>query len=243
MMKANLPGGSYSKLYHNMLNQTNLLIAGAAGSGKSVTINGLVTTLLHDSPNASEMILIDPKRVELCEYRNLPHVRMYASEPADILNALRRTLQTIESRYKTMQRNGQREFTGSHIYLIIDELTDILTTASIAKESAVTLQRICQIGRAARLHVIAGTQHVPTVSTAIRCNFDARLALRTTCAQDSRNIIGKAGAEKLPAPRTAGRAYGFYRNDIDLGLYEIPVYTDAEHRRLLNFWRTAWATA
>ena len=75
---------------------------------------------------------------------------------------------------------------------------------------------------------------------AVHC---ARLALRTTCAQDSRNIIGKNGAEKLPSPRTAGKAYGYYRNDIDLGLYEIPVYTDEEHRRLVNFWQAARATA
>ena len=243
MMKWNLPGGSYSRLFYDMLHQTNLLIAGAAGSGKSVTINGLVTTILHDSPDTCELILVDPKRVELCEYRNLPHVRMYASEPADILDTLNRTLQIIDARYRTMQHQGQREFTGSHIYLIIDELTDILTTASIAKEAAVILQRICQIGRAARLHCVAGTQHIPTVPTAIRCNFDARLALRTTCAQDSRNIIGKNGAEKLPAPRTVGKAYGYYRNDVDLGLYEIPVYADEEHRRLLNYWQTARATA
>ena len=243
MMKANNPGGSYSKLFYDMLQQTNLLIAGAAGAGKSMTVNGLVNTLLHDSPDACGMILLDPKRVELVEYRNLPHVRMYASEPADILTALKRTLQIIDARFSDMQRQGQREYCGSHLYLIIDELTDILTTASIAKEAAVTLQRICQIGRAARLHVIAGTQHIPTVPTAIRCNFDARLALRTTCAQDSRNIIGKAGAEKLPAPRIVGKAYGYYRNDVDLGLYEIPTYTEAEHRRLLNFWQTARATA
>ena len=243
MMKWNLPGGSYSRLFYDMLHQTNLLIAGAAGSGKSVTINGLVTTILHDSPDTCELILVDPKRVELCEYRNLPHVRMYASEPADILDTLNRTLQIIDARYRTMQHQGQREFTGSHIYLIIDELTDILTTASIAKEAAVILQRICQIGRAARLHCVAGTQHIPTVPTAIRCNFDARLALRTTCAQDSRNIIGKNGAEKLPAPRTVGKAYGYYRNDVDLGLYEIPVYANEEHRRLLNYWQTARATA
>ena len=243
MMKWNLPGGSYSRLFYDMLHQTNLLIAGAAGSGKSVTINGLVTTILHDSPDTCELILVDPKRVELCEYRNLPHVRMYASEPADILDTLNRTLQIIDARYRTMQHQGQREFTGSHIYLIVDELTDILTTASIAKEAAVILQRICQIGRAARLHCVAGTQHIPTVPTAIRCNFDARLALRTTCAQDSRNIIGKNGAEKLPAPRTVGKAYGYYRNDVDLGLYEIPVYANEEHRRLLNYWQTARATA
>ena len=171
MMQWNLPGGSYSKLFYDMLQQTNLLIAGAAGSGKSVTVNGLVNTPLHDSPDACGMILLDPKRVELVEYRNLPHVRMYASEPADILTALKRTLQIIDARFSEMQRQGRREYCGSHLYLIIDELTDILTTASIAKEAAVVLQRICQIGRAARLHVIAGTQHIPTVPTAIRCNF------------------------------------------------------------------------
>lgn len=241
------PGGKYYKLYADMANQTHLLIGGAAGSGKSVTINAIVTTILHDAPAEDELVLIDPKRVELSEYRNLPHVRMYASEPADILDALRRTLQTIDARYKTMQRNGQREFTGSHLYLIIDELTDLLTTASIKREAAELIQRICQIGRAARCHCIAGTQHIPTVPTSIRCNFDARLALRTTCAQDSRNIAGVKGAETLPSPRLTGKAYGYYRNAEGIALYELPTYTEAEHRRIVDHWRQytrfTWATA
>lgn len=243
MMQWNLPGGKYYKLYADMTHQTHLLIGGAAGAGKSVAINAIVLTILFDTPAKNELVLIDPKRVELREYRNLPHVRAYASEPADILYTLNRTLQTIESRYKTMQRNGQREFTGSHLYLIVDELTDILTTASIKREAAELIQRICQIGRAARCHCICGTQHIPTVPTAIRCNFDARLALRTTCAQDSRNIVGVKGAETLPSPRLTGKAYGYYRNAEGIGLYELPTYAEAEHRRLLIFWQTARATA
>ena len=84
----NTPEGEYSALYADMLKQPHLLVAGATGSGKSVVINGIIATALYNSPAIAKFILIDPKRVELVEYRNLPHTIKYASEPNDMVAAL-----------------------------------------------------------------------------------------------------------------------------------------------------------
>ena len=81
-----------------------------------------------------------------------------------MLDALRRCLQIVDARYKTMQRQGQREFTGSHIYVFIEEMADLLTMRSTKQEAEELMQRIAQIGRAARVHVIGATQHIPTVA-------------------------------------------------------------------------------
>ena len=245
-MKWNNPGGSYSKLYADMVMQPHLLIAGATCSGKSTLINNLITTLLHDDPDGCEFILIDPKKVELDEYKDLPHTRAYADEPSDMMKALRDTLQIIDARYKTMKRQGLREWPASHVYLIIDEMADLLTMDTTKKEATELIQRIAQIGRAAAVHLIAGTQHIPSIPTSIRCNLDARVALKTTTAQDSRNIMYRTGAEKLPSPKRAGTCYAYYVRDGESELYELPTFTAAEHKRLMDHWkaaRPAWRMA
>ena len=245
-MKWNNPGGSYSRLYADMVMQPHLLIAGATCSGKSTLINNLITTLLHDDPDGCEFILIDPKKVELDEYKDLPHTRAYADEPADMMKALRDTLQIIDTRYKTMKRQGLREWPASHVYLIIDEMADLLTLDATKKEATELLQRIAQIGRAAAVHMIAATQHIPTIPTSIRSNLDARVALKTTTPQDSRNVMFRTGAEKLPSPKRAGTCYAYYVRDGETGLYELPTFTPAEHQRLVSHWeaaRPAWRMA
>lgn len=247
MMQWNLPGGKFPRLYAHMADQPHVLIAGATSSGKSTVINGIILSLLHDAPDADEFVLIDTKRVELSEFRTLPHTRIYADTPADAVDALRRVLRTVDDRFKTMQRQGQREYQGSHVYVFVDELADLLTTSSVKRESEELLQRIAQVGRAARVHLICATQHVPVVPTSVRCNFDARLGLKVTTAQESRNIIMRTGAERLPSPRKAGKAYGFYLADGDCDLYELPRFSEDEHQRIVQHWqrntRPARATA
>lgn len=184
------------EVYADMIAQPHLLIAGATGSGKSVVINGCIYTALFDHTN--QFIFIDPKRVELCGYRSLPQCLRYASEPAEMLQALEYALDIIEKRFQTMQAEGKRKYTGGHVYVVIDELADLMTTQRRAVQPL--LQRIAQIGRAACVHLIAATQCplATVIPTQIKCNFDARVALRARSAQDSRNIIERAGCEKLP---------------------------------------------
>lgn len=231
------PGGQYFTLYRDILGSVHTLIAGASGSGKSVALNSVIHTALLDSPAKVEFIMIDVKRVELGRYRNLPHVIKYASEPGEPAQALQYALALIEQRYREMQKSGALQYNGSNVYIVIDELADLMTTDK--KNIQPLLQRICQIGRAANIHVIACTQCPlrEVIPTAIKVNFDTRLALRTSSAQDSRNIIGVAGCENFPDPRRAGRAEGIYKDGANLTHYDIPTYTEEERQRVLNYWR------
>lgn len=122
------PQGSYYNLFSDMLHQPHLLVAGATGSGKSVVINGIITTALKDSPAAVQFIFIDPKRVELVDYRPLPHTLKYASEPGDMVQALQYAMDTTERRYKAMQSRHEKNYSGGAVYVVIDELADLMTT-------------------------------------------------------------------------------------------------------------------
>ena len=205
------PEGQRSALYADMLNQSHVLLAGATGSGKSTVINGMIHAALYNAPSTVMFVLIDPKKVELVKYADLPHTMRYASEPKEMLDALKYSLQIVDTRFKEMQRQRVTEYTGADVYVIVDELADLMTTASIKKEAAQVLQRIAQIGRAAHVHLIAATQCpiAAVIPTPIKCNFDCRMALRTASAQDSRNIIGVKGAENFPDPRRDGCPYGY----------------------------------
>ena len=228
------PAGDFYNLYADMLEQTHLLIGGASGSGKSVVINGIIATALLNAPGENDFILIDPKRVELSEYKNLPHCIRYASEPADMIDTLQFALCLIENRYKTMQKTGQRKYTGGHVYVVIDELADLMTTAR--KQVEPLIQRICQVGRAANVHMIAATQCPlsAVIPTPIKVNFDSVVALRTRCRQDSRNIAGFAGCEELPR-----YGQGYYIKPEGTTLYNIPMVDDTERQRLISYWMKA----
>ena len=232
------PTGQVSRLFLDMLAKPHVLLGGATGSGKSVTINGLIYAALFDSPAQRRFILIDPKRVELRDYASLPHTLMYASEPAQMIAALREALGICDARFKDMQRRGLREYDGSHIYVIIDELADLLTVKATKSDATTLIQRIGQIGRAARVHMIAATQSPVSavIPTPIKVNFDTRVGFRTATAQDSRNIVAVKGCEQLPDPRAAGKGYAYYRDGANLTLYVIPMVSDIERRRLIAWW-------
>jgi len=233
------PEVTYSKLYADMLDQSHVLLAGATGSGKSTVINGMIHAALRNAPCDVAFVLIDPKKCELVKYADLPHTLKYASEPREMLDALKYSLQIVDTRFKEMQRQRVTEYTGADVYVIVDELADLMTTASIKREAAQVLQRIAQIGRAAHVHLIAATQCpiADVIPTPIKCNFDCRMALRTASSQDSRNIIGVKGAENLPDPRREGRAQGYYRRGADMDLYNLPRVDSAEIDRVITYWK------
>jgi S-DNA-T family DNA segregation ATPase FtsK/SpoIIIE len=225
------PGQVYS-LYRDMLKQPHLLIAGATGSGKSVVINGLVYTAMYDSPAAVQFILIDPKRVELVDYKPLPHTLMYASEPGEMVEALEKAMEITESRYKAMQRQRVKKYPGGALYVIIDELADLMTTAR--RQVQPLIQRLAQVGRAANVHIIAATQCplATVIPTPIKVNFDSRVALRTRSAQDSRNILGLTGCELLPR-----YGQGYYMTPDGLKLYNIPMQPQEDINALVKYWQ------
>ena len=236
------PIGDTYNLYADMLKQTHLLIVGATGSGKSVVINGIIHTALFHCPNKNSFVLIDPKRVELSEYKNLPHTLLYASEPYSIVSALETVMNEIENRYRVMQRNNVRNWDRfialypnkgycENLYVIIDELADLMTTNK--KQVLPLIQRIAQIGRAANVHIIAATQCPlsTVIPTALKVNFDSRVGLRTRSAQDSRNILGFNGCEELPR-----YGYGYYMTPELTDLFEFHMYDNAERQRVINHW-------
>lgn len=234
-MKANFetPTGTCNALCADILKQPHVLIAGATGSGKSVLINSIIYTALMHKPEEVSFVLIDPKRVELHCYRNLPHTIRYASEPEDIVAALKECVKVMDIRYAYMQDRGLKKYPNGDVYIIIDEFADLMTMQK--KQTLMPLCRLAQLGRAAGLHLILATQR-PTrdiINGQIKVNIDARIALRCPTAQDSRNIININGAEKLPR---YGKGYYLTPDTMQPEMVDIPMTDEAELNRVINHW-------
>lgn len=234
-MKYTTPGGEVYSLFADALKQPHLLIAGATGSGKSVVINGLIYTALHSLPGSQaggkQLVLIDPKRVELSQWQRVPHTIAYSSEPADMVHALRYAMTITENRFQLMQSKGKRKFPGGDVYIIIDEFSDLILTQKRTVKPLI--QRLAQIGRAANVHIVLATQTPisQVLPTEIKCNFDSRFALRTRSAQDSRNITGFKGCELLPR---YGQAY--YITPSETKLYNVPMIEDSQLEQMARYW-------
>ena len=229
------PGHDTWKLFTNALSQPHLLIAGTTGSGKSVIENGMIETLLQrlpfDRPGNAQMILIDPKGNELYKYSHLPHTICYAYNPDEMLNALQYAMDLTMKRFQVLRKTGDDYYNGSDVYVFIDEFADLMLTQGKAVKPLV--QRLCQLGRAARVHVIVCTQTPisKVIPTEIKCNFDSRFGLRTRSDQDSRNIIGEAGLETLPA-----YGIGYYMTPAGEDYHKIPYVTKDEIRETIDWW-------
>lgn len=225
------PNGNYYNLFKDMAKQNHLLVAGATGSGKSVIVNGIITTLLYRFPWEVQFILIDPKRVELSPYKNLPHTIRYASEPKDMISALQYAMYIVDCRFKEMQKRGERLYSGGDVFVIIDEWADLMTTNK--RLAAPLVQRLAQVGRASKVHVILCTQTpiAKIIPTEIKCNFDSRVGLRTRSAQDSVNILGYSGLETFPK-----YGEGIYMTSEGDTRYSIPYVSEDEQKRLIKWW-------
>ena len=236
------PAGRIYTPYSAMLDQPHLLIAGATGSGKSVLINGLISTAVYNSPAETQFVLLDPKTTELHHWQRLPHTIAYSFEPADMLRCLRSTIEIMEGRLRHMHDVGERLWTGSQIYVVIDELADLLTTNKA--ETVPLLQRICQLGRAAGIHCMAATQCLlaSVLPTQIRVNFPAVVCLRTATKQQSRFIADVPGAELFPNPKTEGKALAFFRTGADVTKIMLYKVSDAEQARLVAHWTSPGCT-
>ena len=187
----------------------HVLIAGQTGSGKSVCIQTIISTILfRASPAEVKLILIDPKRVELTQYNGIPH--LYSPvivEPDKVLSALRWSIQEMDRRYKLFAENGVRnidaynESSGivslPYIVIIIDELSHIIMFAPADVEDAIC--RIAQMARATGIHLIVSTQspRVDVITGLIKANISCRIAFNVSSQVDSRVIIDMPGAEKL----------------------------------------------
>lgn len=234
------PAGTSYGLFDSVLSQPHVLIAGTTGSGKSVFMDGLIREMLFrppgDAPGYTECILIDPKGTELYKYAKLPHTIRYCWKEDDYINTLEYAVGLMEKRFAISRRKGDRLYNGSNVYLFIDEWADIKTT--VGKKAVPLLQRLCQKGRASRIHVVLATQHcsVKILPEEVRCNFDCRIALKTTTKATSRIIIGESGAEMLqrgfcifhtPDRVMEGKAFNHV---------VVPWIKDAQLEEFVNWW-------
>lgn len=217
-------------VFDTILDQSHTLIAGCTGAGKSVTLNGIVYTILQRNPAQTQMVLMDPKIVELSWYKHTPHCLGYASDITEIIQLLQDCINRIQARYDYMESRQLRLYDGSDVYIIIDELADLMTVAK--KQVAPLLQRITQIGRAAKYHCIIATQCAlasVTLPTPIKINLDCRLGLRLQTSTDSRNVIGKTGCEALPK-----YGKGYLVSAGMLSLVTIPHIDESELKRMIQ---------
>jgi len=207
-------------LFANLAKSPHALIAGATGSGKSVTIHALITSLLYrNSPENLRFIMIDPKRVELTLYNKIPHLLTpVITDPKKAILSLKwagkemarrydilekSSVQNIESYHKTVlapaveSKAEKLPETMPYIVIVIDELADIMSTYPRELESAIV--RLAQMSRAVGIHLIISTQRpsVNVITGLIKANVPTRIALQVASQIDSRTILDQPGAEKL----------------------------------------------
>ncbi len=195
--------------YTDLAKMPHMLIAGATGSGKSIMINSFLTSLLYrNSPSDLKMILVDPKRVELGLYNDIPHLLTpVIVEPEKCISALKWAVAEMERRYKLCAEVGKRniaEYNAAYrdeampyIVIVIDELADLMALA--AQDVEALIVRLAQMARAIGIHLVLATQRpsVDIITGLIKANIPARLAFSVASQVDSRTIIDQAGAEKL----------------------------------------------
>ncbi len=196
----------------NLARMPHLLVAGATGSGKSVCINGIITSILYKAkPDEVKFLMVDPKMVELNVYNGIPHLMApVVTDPKRASLALKKIVVEMEKRYELFSKSGTRNIEGynnlmkdnlpavlPYIVVIVDELADLMMVAANDVEDAIT--RLAQMARAAGIHLIIATQRpsVDVITGVIKANIPSRIAFGVSSQVDSRTILDMAGAEKL----------------------------------------------
>ncbi|THF78433.1 DNA translocase FtsK [Cohnella fermenti] len=198
----------------NLARMPHLLVAGATGSGKSVCINGIITSILYKAkPDEVKFLMIDPKMVELNVYNGIPHLLSpVVTDPRRAALALKKVVVEMEKRYEKFSKSGTRNIEGynnlmisgdnpdgvlPYYVVIVDELADLMMVAAGDVEDAI--MRLAQMARAAGIHLIIATQRpsVDVITGVIKANIPSRIAFGVSSQVDSRTILDMVGAEKL----------------------------------------------
>lgn len=231
-------------VYGELNKMPHLLIAGATGSGKSVCVNSIITSILmRAKPDEVKLLLVDPKKVEFTAYQQVPHlIAPIINDGEEASKALKVIVNEMDQRYDQFSAVGVRNIAGYNDYVknhpeenrnkmpwivvIIDELADLMLVA--AKDVESSIQRITQLARAAGIHLIVATQRpsVDVITGLIKSNIPSRIAFAVSSAVDSRTILDQQGAEKLlgmgdmlyiPVGETAPtRVQGVYVSDDEI---------------------------
>ncbi|MCC7118357.1 MAG: DNA translocase FtsK 4TM domain-containing protein [Anaerolineales bacterium] len=234
----------------NLENMPHMLIAGTTGSGKSVCVNSILTSLLlYNTPDQLRLVLVDPKRVELTGYNGIPHLLGPVVVEMDrVIGALQWMTREMDKRYHNFSQVGSRNIIDynakmkaqnqkplPYLVIIIDELADLMMIAPDETEKTIT--RLAQLARATGIHMILATQRpsVDVVTGLIKANFPARIAFAVASNTDSRVILDQPGAERLlgrgdmlyqaPDAPAAARLQGVF-------------VSDHEIQKLVEYWRT-----
>lgn len=200
----------------NLAKMPHMLVAGATGSGKSVCINGIITSILYKAkPDEVKLLMIDPKMVELNVYNGIPHLLApVVTDPRRASLALKKVVVEMEKRYELFSKSGTRNIEGynamltdpnnpnpqeplPYIVVIVDELADLMMVAAGDVEDSIC--RLAQMARAAGIHLIIATQRpsVDVITGVIKANIPSRVAFGVSSQVDSRTILDMVGAEKL----------------------------------------------
>ena len=195
-------------VFFDLAEMPHLLVAGTTGSGKSVMLNGLLTSLLLTTdPRQVKMVLIDPKRVELSPFGRVPHlITPVVTDVKKAANALQWAVAEMERRYEVLERMGSRSLEGynlrsetpmPYVVIVIDELADLMMQAGAKVEDAIV--RLAQKARAVGIHLVVATQRpsVDVITGMIKANVPSRIAFAVSSQVDSRVIMDAGGAEVL----------------------------------------------
>ena len=201
-------GSDGEEVSFDLSKMPHLLIAGATGSGKSVCINAIISCLIMEKdPAEMQMLLIDPKRVELTPYNGIPHlITPVIVETEKVVGILKGLIQEMMDRYRRMEEVGVRNISSfnakggtkmPYLVVAIDELADLMMTAAFDVEQSIC--RLAQLGRATGIHLIVATQRpsVDVITGLIKANFPSRISFAVTSQTDSRTILDANGAERL----------------------------------------------
>ncbi|MFP4660915.1 MAG: DNA translocase FtsK 4TM domain-containing protein [Halanaerobiales bacterium] len=194
----------------NLAKMPHLLVAGATGSGKSVCVNTIITSILYNAtPDEVKLLLIDPKKVELSVYQGLPHLfAPVVTDPKKAASVLKLVVDEMESRYELFSGSGTRGIESynkkmdkeeqlPYIVVIIDELSDLMMVSASDVEDNIC--RLAQMARAAGIHLVIATQRpsVDVITGLIKANIPSRISFAVSSQTDSRTILDMGGAEKL----------------------------------------------
>lgn len=239
-LKYNLPKGlTYRPYLLEMIEENHTLIAGTTGAGKSVLENAIIYALLctrfpgqAENGRGCRLVLLDPKRVELRQYKKLPHTLWYADNIDDIEQVLSNVRLLIDNRLQIMQKQGVRKSKECPVYIFIDELVDIVTSRK-SKEIIKLINDCISISRATNIFFCILTQapNRKVLKPEIILNMNCRVALRCINYIESRQIIGDDSATELPR-----HGVGIVQENLDRYKINIPFYSDEELSAIVGHW-------